>query len=242
MKGHTDATKVFTQACKKWADIINNMKFNATNFGLLRYEKNRKQNLQQLTNHIMIQSTTTKNKSVLCTYFHSSYKKYNFKRLETRWQGVESVSVAEALSYADTLEISCHSPTRVLLPVQTKNQKIFKTWNTVCYSVPDKQKPNKIHSTKCNSVFGPLLYNSLPKYLRDVESVKTKRIKLELDKFLELIPDELKMPNYVTTAGSNSILDQLTHLRVHGIYRRWWSPRGQEQSYPLRNHSKYPSK
>ena len=30
--------------------------------------------------------------------------------------GVESVSVTEALSHADTLEISCHSPTRVLLP------------------------------------------------------------------------------------------------------------------------------
>ena len=30
--------------------------------------------------------------------------------------GVESVSVAEALSHADTLEISCNSPTRVLLP------------------------------------------------------------------------------------------------------------------------------
>ena len=30
--------------------------------------------------------------------------------------GVESVSVAEALYYADTLEIPCHSPTRVLLP------------------------------------------------------------------------------------------------------------------------------
>ena len=28
---------------------------------------------------------------------------------------VESVSVAEALSHADTLEISCHSPARVLL-------------------------------------------------------------------------------------------------------------------------------
>ena len=131
MKGHTDATKVFTQACKKWADIINNMKLNATNFGFLRYEKNRKQNLQQLTNHIMIQSTTTKNKSVLCTDFHSSYWKYSFKRLETSWDGVESVSVAEALSYANTLEISCHSPTRVLLPAQTKNQKISKTWNTV---------------------------------------------------------------------------------------------------------------
>ena len=30
--------------------------------------------------------------------------------------GVESVLVAEALSHGDTLEISCHTPTRVLLP------------------------------------------------------------------------------------------------------------------------------
>ena len=30
--------------------------------------------------------------------------------------GVESVSVAEAVSRAGTLKISCHSPTRVLLP------------------------------------------------------------------------------------------------------------------------------
>ena len=32
--------------------------------------------------------------------------------------GAESVSVARALSHADTLEISCHSPTRVLLPAR----------------------------------------------------------------------------------------------------------------------------
>ena len=42
--------------------------------------------------------------------------------------------------------------------------------------------------------------------------------KFELDKFLELIPDEPKMPNYVTASGSNSILDQLTHLRAQRIY------------------------
>ena len=27
------------------------------------------------------------------------------------------------------------------------------------------------------------------------------------------------MPNYVIASGSNSILDQLTHLRVQGIYQ-----------------------
>ena len=34
-----------------------------------------------------------------------------------------------------------------------------------------------------------LLNNSLPKYLRNIESVKTEKFKFELDKFLELIPD-----------------------------------------------------
>ena len=38
------------------------------------------------------------------------------KKAETNGMGVESGSVSEALSHADTLEISCHSPTRVLLP------------------------------------------------------------------------------------------------------------------------------
>ena len=52
-----------------------------------------------------------------------------------------------------------------------------------------------------------------------MESVKTEKFKFELDKLLELIPDEPKMPNYVTASGSNRIIDQLTHLRAQGIYR-----------------------
>ena len=40
----------------------------------------------------------------------------SLKRPETRWMGIESVLVVEAISHADTLEISHHSPTRVLLP------------------------------------------------------------------------------------------------------------------------------
>ena len=33
------------------------------------------------------------------------------------------------------------------------------------------------------------------------------------------MPDEPKMPNYVTASGSNSIVDQITHLRAKGIYQ-----------------------
>ena len=54
--------------------------------------------------------------------------------------------------------------------------------------------------------------------MRDIESVKTEKFQFELDKFLETIPDQPKMPNDVTASGSNSILDQLTHLRAQGIY------------------------
>ena len=42
------------------------------------------------------------------------------------------------------------------------------------------------------TVFGPRLYNLMPKYLREIESVKTEKFKFELNKFLELIPDEPK--------------------------------------------------
>ena len=38
------------------------------------------------------------------------------------------------------------------------------------------------------SVFGTRLYKSLPKYLRDIESVTTEKFKLEVDKFPGLIP------------------------------------------------------
>ena len=185
--------------------------------------------------------------------------------------GVESVSVEEALSHANTLDIPCYSRTRYCCQLWNSwkakdTQAIEAIQRTFTYKIsevqhlnywerlhelklysrrrpreryiiifiwkitlqmvpnidgtmghkmktrkhPDKQKP----SNNAITVFGPRLYNSLPKYLRDVESVNPEKLKLELCKFLELIPDELKMPNYVTAAISNIILHQLTHLRA----------------------------
>ena len=54
--------------------------------------------------------------------------------------------------------------------------------------------------------------------MRDIESVKTEKFKFEL-KFLVLIPDQPKMPNYVTASVSNSIHDQFTHLMAQEIYQ-----------------------
>ena len=56
------------------------------------------------------------------------------------------------------------------------------------------------------TVFGPRLYNSLPKYLRDIDSVKSEKFIFELNEYLEFFPDESTMPNYVTAARINSYL------------------------------------
>ena len=68
------------------------------------------------------------------------------------------------------------------------------------------------------AVFGPrLIVQLLPKYLRH-RKCYTEKFKFDVDKFIEHILDEPKMSNYVTAAGSNSMLDQLTYLRAQGIY------------------------
>ena len=129
----------------------------------------------------------------------------------------------------------------------TSMRELFRDWNTLntnyILSLDGQMSglTNAAQSLQENAitVFGPRLYNSLPKYLRDIESVKTEKFKFELDKFLELNPDEPKMPNYVTASGSNSILDQLIHLRAQGIYHSGGVPdSAMEQSWLLRNHSK----
>ena len=61
--------------------------------------------------------------------------------------GVESVSVAVAISHADTLEISCRSPTRVLLPalesMERKNlQAIEAIQRAFTYKITEVQHLN----------------------------------------------------------------------------------------------------
>ena len=51
---------------------------------------------------------------------------------------------------------------------------------------PTNRNPAQSLQENAITVLGPRLYNSLPKYLRDIESVKTEEFKFELDKFLEL--------------------------------------------------------
>ena len=100
--------------------------------------------------------------------------------------------------------------------IKTRKHSRHRTQCVVQY--PTKRTPAQSLQENSITVFGPRLFNSLPKYLRDIECVKTEKFKFELDKLLDTIPDQPKMPNYVTASGSNSFLDQLTHLRTQGIY------------------------
>ena len=75
------------------------------------------------------------------------------------------------------------------------------------------------------TVFGPRLHNSLLKYLREIESVKTEKFKFSLDKFLELIPDEPKMPNYVTKIRMQQHLRPAHSSEGSRNLPKRWSPR-----------------
>lgn len=56
---------------------------------------------------------------------------------------------------------------------------------------------------------GPLLFNSLPRYLRDSTDLSLEKFKNELDRFLWTLPDQPKLPLYYLRAASNSTIDQL---------------------------------
>ena len=96
--------------------------------------------------------------------------------------------------------------------------------DTVPIQYPTNRNPAQSLQENSITVFGSRLYNSLPKYLRDIESVQTEKLKFELNKFLDTIPDQPKMPNYVTASGSNSTYDQLTHLRAQEFTKVVESP------------------
>ena len=107
---------------------------------------------------------------------------------------------------------------------KTKNRKHPRNGTQCVIQYPTNRNQAQSLQENAITVFWTRLYNSLPKYLRDIESVKTEKFKFEFDKFLDTIPNQPKMGNYVTASGSNSILDQLTLLRAQGIYHNGGVP------------------
>ena len=132
----------------------NSMKFNTNKFNLLRYGKEQKINLhiddkEQVRDlGIMMSNTAT-----FTLHIRNIVKKGGGQD----GMGVESVSVTEALSQADTLEISCHSPTRVLLPalesMESKTDTSYR--RTFTYKITEVQHLNyweRLHELKLYSL------------------------------------------------------------------------------------------
>ena len=100
---------------------------------------------------------------------------------------------------------------------------------------PTNKNPAQSLQENAITVFGPRLYNSLPKYLRDIGSVKTEKFKFEL----EIIPDLI-----LGWWAQNGQLCHRSRKQQHPRpahssegsrnLPRWWSPRLGHCSKPLK--------
>ena len=71
---------------------------------------------------------------------------------------------------------------------------------------------------------GPMLFNSLPRSLRDISNKSTEEFKEKLDKFLTNLPDQPvigelvpEICNQITARPSNSLRDVILHQkRIYG--------------------------
>ena len=65
-----------------------------------------------------------------------------------------------------------------------KNRKHPRHGTQFVIQYQTNKNPAQSLQENARTVFGPRLYNSLPKYLRDIKSVETEKFKFEVDKFL----------------------------------------------------------
>ena len=82
-------------------------------------------------------------------------------------------------------------------------------------SVPDLKGSQRIQSLYENSfqVRGARIFNSLPKSLRNLQLSSVDGFKLNLDKYMENIPDEPSLPNYTPTA-CNQLTAKISNYTV----------------------------
>ena len=98
----------------------------------------------------------------------------------------------------------------MLHKIETRKHPIYGTQCVIQY--PSNRNPAQSLEENAIAEFGPrLMYNSLPKYLSDIERVKTEKFKFELGKFLEssfLMSSKCSTmsPQQEATASSTSYL------------------------------------
>ena len=100
----------------------------------------------------------------------------------------------------------------------------------MCYSASNQQKPSTITSRKCNNC----VWASVVEL---VDKISERHRNSNLSSSTEFIPDEPKIPNYVTAARSN----QRSHLRARGTYQGGGVlDSAMDQVYLLLNYSRCP--
>ena len=69
---------------------------------------------------------------------------------------------------------------------------------------------------------GPMLFNSIPKNIRNLSKCSVEDFKMKLDQFLSKIPDQPKTPtlmpealNQFTAKASNSLGDQIRRMTIN---------------------------
>ena len=76
-----------------------------------------------------------------------------------------------------------------------------------------RNSPASVRNARESSmqVQGARLFNSLPRYIRDISTGSVESFKTELDGWLDSIPDQPTIPNMSRSAVTNSILDQINY-------------------------------
>ena len=73
--------------------------------------------------------------------------------------------------------------------------------------------PASVKKAKESSLLvrGAQLFNSMPRFLRDIQSGTVENFKTELDQWLATIPDQPTIPGRQRAALSNSLIDQVQY-------------------------------
>ena len=68
------------------------------------------------------------------------------------------------------------------------------------------------------AVKGPRLFNDLPSEFRNFTGTADK-FKRKLDLFLKNVPDRPALPNYFQSSSRNSVVEQVTAMRIAGNFQ-----------------------
>ena len=126
----------------------------------------------------------------------SSLRMYSQERRRERYQIIFVWKVLQGLVQGYTLTCSDH-PRR------------GRCVNICPYN---RNSPSAVRNAReaTLAVKGAKLFNLLPRALRDIQSGTVDQFKAQLDKWLEVVPDQPTVPGRLRAAKTNSLLDQVS--------------------------------